>query len=242
MDFQWISAARKACLALTMALAAAHAGAAQLAEYDFRVIIAKDEASMAQIQEKLDAGADFGKMAMENSIDRNSAREGGLMKRARASELHRVFVDELESLKPGQRSSKPRNSEFGWFVIKLESAKVTTDDTQERLKAYEEMAKQSRLDRERQAKDKAQFEEAKAKFESCARRASDLEGEDKELTRRIDMYNLGSGYSGSELRSDQARFKRKVSSFESDCSNVRYNEEIAKVCSHPSYQSRWCAR
>lgn len=119
MDIRWISPTRKVCLALMMILATAHAWAERLAEYDFRVIFSKDKASMEHIQKKLDAGADFGKVAMENSIDRNSAKEGGLMRHARARELHPVFVDELESLKPGQRSAKPRNSEFGWFVIKL---------------------------------------------------------------------------------------------------------------------------
>jgi hypothetical protein len=241
MEIRWISPTRKVYLALMMILATTYAWAERLAQYDFRVILSKDKTSMEQIQKKLDAGADFGKMAMENSIDRNSAKEGGLMRHARASELQPIFADELESLKPGQRSAKPRNSEFGWFVIKLESVKMTEDDTQERLKAHEQLAEQRQLDREREAKAKAEFDKVKTKFESCARRARDLDGESEELQRRIDMYNLGSGYSESELRSDLARFKRKESRFESDCSEVRYNEEIAKVCSHPAYQSRWCS-
>jgi len=120
METRWISATRKAYLALTMILAAAHAWAEPLPHYDFRVIISKDKASMEQIQNKLNAGADFGKMAIENSIDHNSAKNGGLIRQEPAHRLQRDFAEELKSLKPGQRSSKPRNSEFGWFVIKLE--------------------------------------------------------------------------------------------------------------------------
>lgn len=176
---------------------------------------------------------------MENSIDRNSAKNGGLIRQKPARGLQRDFADELKSLKPGQRSSKPRNSEFGWFVIKLESVEMTDDEPL--LKAYEQIAEQSRLDREREAKAKAEFEEVKAKFESCARRASDLEGEREELERRVNMFNLGSQYSKSELRSDQARFNRNVSGFNRDCTDIRYNEEITKVCSHPAYKSRWCS-
>ncbi|KIF81690.1 peptidylprolyl isomerase [Noviherbaspirillum autotrophicum] len=248
MESQWISATRRAYLALAMTLAATHAWAENVAEYNFRAIIAKDKAAIDQIQDKLNAGADFGKLAMESSIDRNSAKDGGLMKYARVSSLQSAVAAELESLKPGQRSAKPRNSPFGWFVIKLESVTMVEDDTAQRIQAHKERGEKIRLDRERQEKARAEYEEAqarfeedKAKFESCARRAADLEGENDELNRRIKMYNVGAEYNVSELRSDQARLKRKVSSFEHDCSEVAYNDEIAKVCSHPAYQSRWCS-
>lgn len=240
MKSQWTSAARKTCLVLAMTMAATCAWAEKVAEYDFRVIIAKDKAEIEQIQEKLKAGADFGKMAMESSIDRNSAKEGGLIKYARASGLQSPFVEELRSLKPGERSAKPRKSEFGWFVIKLESVTMKEDDTALLMQMHKERDEKNRLDREREAKQRAEFEEAKTRFESCARRARDLESENDSLNYNIEMYNLGAKINKSELRADQARLDRKISSFERDCSELKYNDEIAKVCSHPAYQSQWC--
>jgi DNA repair exonuclease SbcCD ATPase subunit len=248
VEYQWISVVRKACLALAMTLAATHAWAEKVAEYNFRTIIAKDKAAIDQIQEQLKAGADFGTLAMERSTDRNSAKDGGLMKYARANSLHSVVVAELESLQPGQRSAQPRNSPFGWFVIKLESVTMVEDDTAQRMQAHKERAEKLQLDRERREKDmadyeeaKARFEEDKAKFESCARTAVDLEGESKDLNRRIELFNQGARYSASELRSEQVRLNQKVSVFERDCSQVAVNDEITKVCSHPAYQSRWCS-
>lgn len=247
MKSQWITAARRACLTLIMTMAATHAWAEQVAVYSFRIIFAKDKPAIDQIQSKLKAGADFGKLAMESSTDRNSAKDGGLMANTKASSLQSVFATELESLKPGERSTKPLNSPFGWFVIKLESVTMVEDDTEQLMQAHEERDEKIRLERERREKakaeyekDKAMYDDAKVKFESCARRASDLDGEGEELNRRIKMFNLGSQYPESELRSDQARFKRKVASFDSDCSRVTYYEGFNKVCSHPAYQSRWC--
>ncbi|HJV76378.1 MAG TPA: peptidylprolyl isomerase [Noviherbaspirillum sp.] len=247
MKSPWTSATRRMCLTLAMMMAATCAWAEKVAEYDFRLILTKEKAEIEQIQEKLKAGADFGKMAMESSIDRNSAKEGGLIKYARASGLQSVFADELRSLKPGERSAKPRKSEFGWFVVKLESVTMKEDETAKLMQMHKERDEKMRLDREREAKAKAEyeeakaeFEEAKAKFEACALRASRLESEDDELRRRVEMYNLGAKYNESELRADLARLKRKVSSFERECSELRYNDEIAKVCSHPAYQSQWC--
>lgn len=241
MKSQWRSAARKACLVVAMTMAATGAWAEKLvAEYDFRLIITKDKAEIEQVQEKLKAGADFGKMAMESSIDRNSAKEGGLIKYARESGLQSVFAEELRSLKPGERSAKPRKSEFGWFVLKLESVTMKEDETARLMQLHKERDEKNRLDREREAKAKAEFEDAKAKFEACALRASRLESEEDELRRRVDMYNLGANHSESELRADVARLKRKVSSFDRECSELKYNDEITKVCSHPGYQSRWC--
>lgn len=247
MESHWITAARRGCLTLIMTMAATHAWAEQVALYTFRTIIAKDKAAIDEIQSKLKAGADFGKLAMESSTDRNSAKDGGLMRETKANSLHGAFAAELESLKPGERSAKPRNSSFGWFVMKLESVTMVEDDTDQLMQAHKDRDEKMRLELERRDKAKAEYEEAKAKyddakakFESCARRASDLEGENKELNRRINMFNLGSQYPESELRSDQARFKRKVASFDSDCSRVTYYEGFNKVCSHPAFQSRWC--
>lgn len=216
-----------------LALATGHALAGQLAEYDFRVIVTKDEPSMLRILKQLDAGADFGTMAKEHSIDRNSAKAGGLIKYVNVRELHRVFVDELENLVPGERSRKPRKSEFGWFVIKLESARQVEDDRLATKRAYEEMA-------EREERARREVEEARTRFESCARRAASLEGEVEEIERRTAMHDAGSGYDASELRRDQRRLERKVDSFNGDCSNIRFLKEFTKVCSHPAYRSQWC--
>lgn len=241
MGYRWISAVHKTALALILAVAAAHARAETVAEYDFRLILVKDKATIEQVQRKLDAGADFGKMAMENSIDRGSAGDGGLAKHVQASTLHGVFANELENLKPGKRSTQARNSEFGWFVIKLESVRMVEDEGLKRARAHQERDEKIRQAREQEGKDQAEFEAVKAKFTSCARRAAALEGDNDELERRVDMYNSGvDSFSASELRAQRARLNRRAAAFNDECTNIRANDEIVRICSHPAYQSRWC--
>lgn len=121
MTLTWKTALRQALLAWAMALGAGHAWAAQVVEYNFRAIIVADKAAADQVQQKLDAGADFGRLAFERSIDRKTGEIGGLMRQARAHSLNRAIAAELQRLKPGERSAEPRMSDFGWFVLKLDT-------------------------------------------------------------------------------------------------------------------------
>lgn len=238
----WRRATRNACLALLLLVTACPAWAEFVAEYDFRVILVKDKEMIDQVQARLQAGTDFGEMAKRVSIDRNSAANGGLMEAVQIESLSGAFASELKRLKEGQRSVEPRMSEFGWFVLKVESIAMVEVDDEESEEEAAEREKQEQLQEEKNAQAKADFEEANEKFVACARHASDLEGEQKELKRRTDMFNLGSSYSEANLRKDWADFKRSVASFNRTCKGLRYNEKILKVCSHPAYQSEWCRR
>jgi len=80
-----------------------------------------DEAKAAKAYERAAAGEDFAKLARELSDDTGSKESGGDLGNAERADFVGPFGDAVWSMKPGEIRG-PVKTEFGWHVIKLESA------------------------------------------------------------------------------------------------------------------------
>jgi peptidyl-prolyl cis-trans isomerase C len=94
-------------------------------EYLARHILVEKEAEAKDIIAKLKKGADFNELAIEKSKDTGSKIKGGELGWAPASNYVKPFADALTSLKKGEYTSTPVQSEFGWHVIKLEDERTS---------------------------------------------------------------------------------------------------------------------
>lgn len=69
-----------------------------------------------QIKRKIDAGADFGTLARENSDDRGSAAAGGNLGFVQRGQMTQAFEDAAFALKDGQ-TSEPIRTPYGFHII-----------------------------------------------------------------------------------------------------------------------------
>jgi peptidyl-prolyl cis-trans isomerase D len=93
-----------------------------------------DEARAQKAYERAVAGEDFAKLARELSDDTGSKDSGGDLGEAERTDFVGPFGDAVWSMKPGEIRG-PVKSEFGWHVIKLESASPETTRSFEDVKA-----------------------------------------------------------------------------------------------------------
>lgn len=88
-------------------------------EYNARHILVDNEAEAKSIIAQLGKKAKFEKLA-EKSKDTGSAAQGGSLGWAVPGNFVQPFADALVSLKKGEVSKDPVQTQFGWHVIKLE--------------------------------------------------------------------------------------------------------------------------
>jgi len=93
-------------------------------EYFARHILVETEDEANAIIAKLKGGAKFEELAKQ-SKDVGSAAKGGALDWASPRTYVKPFGDALASLKPGEITQKPVQSEFGYHVIKLEDVRPT---------------------------------------------------------------------------------------------------------------------
>ena len=91
-------------------------------EYHARHILVDSEAKARELMTKLDTGADFAKLATENSSD-SSSSEGGDLGWFAPSRMVKPFADAVEALQKGAYTKEPVQSQFGWHVIQLEDTR-----------------------------------------------------------------------------------------------------------------------
>jgi peptidyl-prolyl cis-trans isomerase C len=91
-------------------------------EYKARHILVDDEETARELIGKLDGGASFEQLAMENSSD-SSAQEGGDLGWFAPSRMVKPFADAVQALEKGKYTKDPVQSQFGWHVIKLEDTR-----------------------------------------------------------------------------------------------------------------------
>ncbi|MFZ2507853.1 MAG: peptidylprolyl isomerase [Steroidobacteraceae bacterium] len=103
-------------------------------EFHARHILVDDEAKAKDLIAQIDKGADFEKLAKENSKD-GSADEGGDLGWFSAAQMVKPFADALQQLEVGKYSATPIQSEFGWHVIKLEATRASTPPPYDAVKA-----------------------------------------------------------------------------------------------------------
>lgn len=103
-------------------------------EYQARHILVKSEKEAREIIEKLDKKTDFATLAKEKSTDPGSSEEGGSLGWFRAEQMVKPFADSLKSLKPGQYTKAPVQTQFGWHVILLEEVRKANPPAFETIK------------------------------------------------------------------------------------------------------------
>lgn len=92
-------------------------------EYNARHILVETEAEAKTIIAQLGKKGKFDKLAAEKSKDAGSAERGGSLGWAVPSSFVPAFADALLSLKKGDYTRVPVQSQFGWHVIKLDDVR-----------------------------------------------------------------------------------------------------------------------
>jgi peptidyl-prolyl cis-trans isomerase D len=92
------------------------------------------EANARRAYERAAAGEDFAALARELSEDPGSKESGGDLGEAERADFVGPFADAVWSMKPGEIRG-PVKTEFGWHVIKLESASPEVTKSFEEVRA-----------------------------------------------------------------------------------------------------------
>ncbi|WP_343560482.1 peptidylprolyl isomerase [Kiloniella sp. b19] len=113
-------------------------------EVSARHILVESEEEAQKLIAELDGGADFVELARENSIG-PSAPNGGDLGYFTAARMVPEFSAAAFSMKPGDHSSEPVRTQFGWHVIKVE------DERESQHPSYEELEQQLKQQLSREA-------------------------------------------------------------------------------------------
>ncbi len=128
--------------------------AAMPREYHARHILVDDKETAEAVTKEIKAGADFAAVAKKRSKD-SSSQSGGDLGWFTPDSMVKPFADAVVSLKPGDVTSEPVQSQFGWHVIKLEDSRASApppfEDVKDRVKVLVQRKKlQAYLDELRQ--------------------------------------------------------------------------------------------
>jgi peptidyl-prolyl cis-trans isomerase C len=102
-------------------------------EYHARHILVATKELADQLTQKIKGGAKFEDVARTQSMD-NSAKSGGDLGWFSLSRMVKPFGDAVRSLKKGQITPAPVQTQFGWHIIKLEDSRETTPPPFEQAK------------------------------------------------------------------------------------------------------------
>ena len=95
------------------------------------------KAKIESLHQQIAAGADFAKLAQENSADTGSARNGGDLGWVDPGTLVPEFEDAMNKLQPGQ-VSEPFQTQYGWHIVQvLGRREADQTDEYRKNKAYE---------------------------------------------------------------------------------------------------------
>lgn len=90
-----------------------------------RHILVKDQATAEKLLKDLKGGADFAKLAKEQSVDTQENRNaGGLIPWTSANLFDKDFAAGFAGLKAGELAKAPVKSRLGWHVVKLEGKRA----------------------------------------------------------------------------------------------------------------------
>jgi peptidyl-prolyl cis-trans isomerase C len=102
-------------------------------EYHARHILVADKATADDITKQLAGGADFAKIAKQKSTD-SSKDTGGDLGWFTLDTMVEPFANAVAALQPGQTTTEPVQSQFGWHVIKLEDTRASVAPPFENVK------------------------------------------------------------------------------------------------------------
>lgn len=91
-------------------------------EYKARHILVKEEAQAKSLIEELDGGADFAELAKTHSTG-PTGKNGGDLGWFDVKQMVKPFADAVSTLKKGEYSKQPVQTQFGWHVILLEDTR-----------------------------------------------------------------------------------------------------------------------
>lgn len=91
-------------------------------EYNARHILVQTEAEAKEIIEELNKGVSFVDVAKSKSSG-PSSDDGGDLGWFTLNQMVKPFAEAVEKLKPGNYTTRPVESRFGWHVIKLEDVR-----------------------------------------------------------------------------------------------------------------------
>jgi len=94
-------------------------------EYRARHILVASQALAQELTKKLKGGANFAELAKSESIDASKSN-GGELGWFDASRMVKPFADAVESLKKGEITPQPVQTQFGWHIIQLEDTRPVT--------------------------------------------------------------------------------------------------------------------
>ncbi len=125
-----------------------------------RHILVASEAQAQAVIRDLRGGADFARLAGERSIDPAGKASGGDLGYFTKDDMVREFADAAFAMKPGDVSTAPVRSQFGWHVIRVEDRRAVTETfeelrdqltselSQELMQAYvDDLRKTARIER-----------------------------------------------------------------------------------------------
>src|SRR5690606_30696082 len=92
-------------------------------EYKARHILVDSEERATQLIAELDGGAQFAELAKVHSIEPGAEQSGGDLGWFQASQMVPPFAAAVSSMQPGERSTAPVQTQFGWHVIALEDVR-----------------------------------------------------------------------------------------------------------------------
>ncbi len=91
-------------------------------EYHARHVLVATEAFAQKIVDELDKGGKFADIAKRDSMD-SSKDSGGDLGWFTPDRMVKPFADAVATLKPGEYTKKPIQTQYGWHVIKLEETR-----------------------------------------------------------------------------------------------------------------------
>lgn len=116
-------------------------------EYKLRHILVKDEKAAQDLLADLKSKkTTFDAAAKKDSIDPGSGKNGGELGWGPTSNYVPEFAQAVESLKKGQMTDKPVQTQFGWHIIEVEDTRPIKFPTLEEVKPQiTEMLRQQEL-------------------------------------------------------------------------------------------------
>jgi peptidyl-prolyl cis-trans isomerase C len=98
------------------------------------ILVASEDDAKAIIAE-LQGGSDFATIAKEKSTDKGSGANGGDLGWFTKEVMVKEFADAAFAMKPGEISTQPVKSQFGWHIIKLNDRRKKAPPSLEELRS-----------------------------------------------------------------------------------------------------------
>jgi len=116
-------------------------------EYKLRHILVKDQKAAEDLTTQINSKkVTFDAAAKKNSIDPGSGKNGGELGWGPATNYVPEFAHAIESMKKGQMTAKPVQTQFGWHIIQVEDTRpIKFPELAEVKPQIEEMLRQQAL-------------------------------------------------------------------------------------------------